>query len=401
MPWLVDLDAAVADRLLDPSSAAELKRRAREEIVETAVNIALFLGVVMVIGGAVEWLKDRLALAFLGFALTVAGAVLLLRLGPRTKLVANATAAIGAALTMWALGDMLFEGQKQRVIPGLLLGAPAAALGFAIYRFAPRKLAVLGGWLLLLGAAAQVFGLLTTESQLRLAWLVLHYVGALTIACGVFLNLRFVTGVALVPLAAALSSETFYGHAAYGLAIYESTLTLLQMSAIALFALAASRSLAERFARHARLIGQLAFIWINMAFWIGSLWGDVLGQHLWGPRWDDFKHPAPAPIDWIYDYEGFQKASEAFKEHALTISADVYTAAWAVVILAMGAWGAIAARRAVLNIALVFGAIHFYTQFFERFAREPLDFLITGVIAILAAWGLWHLNRLMPRQSNG
>ncbi|MEX2648035.1 MAG: hypothetical protein WD673_03375 [Alphaproteobacteria bacterium] len=395
MRWLVDIDSAVADGTLTPEAGIELKRRARAAMVGYAINLALFAGVVMVIAGAAAWLKDRQALAALGVALAAVGTFTLIRGGPRVRLVANAAAIIGATLAMGALVDLLFEGRTERVGVGVALGLPAIAIGWTMRRSAPTTLSVLGGWIMLLGAGVHVAGILTTESRLGLEWVALLYAGTVAIACGVILDVRFVTATAMVPLAAALSSRTFYGHATYGVAIYESSLTIVQMSLIALVALAVSRGFSERFARHARTLGQLSLIWINMAFWVGSLWGDVVGFHLWGPRWDAV---TAGIYDWGVRIAAWEAASKAFKADAIVISADVFAALWALGILAVGAWGASTARRAVLNIAVTFGAIHFYTQYFERLHVTPAAIVVAGVIAIIAAWLLWAVNRrLAPR----
>ena len=395
MQWLVDIDTAVADGTLTDDAGAVLKRRAKEAMVDFAINIALFAGVLMVIGGTAVWLEDRLALAALGAALAAAGTLTLVTGGPRVRLVANATAFIGATLAMGALAYLIFEDQTERIGVGTAIGLPAVALGWAMRRYAPTVLSVLGGWVILLGAGVHIAGILTTESELGLEWLALHYAAAVAIACGTMLDVRFVTAIAIVPLAASLSSRTFYGHATYGVAIYEATLTILQMSLFAALALAASVRFAERFARHARLVGQLALIWINMAFWIGSLWGDTIGFYLWGPRWSaitaGLTH-GPARFD------VWREAVKAFEAQSLVIPADAFAAVWALGILAVGAWGAFTARRAVLNIAVTFGAIHFYTQYFERLEATPEAFIIAGVIAILAAWALWAVNRRFARR---
>lgn len=378
MQWLVDIDSAVADGTLTLTTGAELKRRAREAMVNYAINLALFAGILMVIGGTAYWLEDRRALAALGAALAFLGTLALISGGPRLRLVANAAAVIGATLAIGALAALLFEGQTQRVGLGTALGLPAVMLGLAMRRSAPEALSLLGGWILLLGAGVHIAGVLTTESELGLEWLALHYAGIVAIACGIFLDVRFVTAIAIVPLAAALSARTFYSHAEYGVAIYEATLTVAQMSLIALLALLASRRFSERIARHTRTLGQLALIWTNMAFWVGSLWGDVVGAHLWGPRWG-------------------RTAINEFEAHALVIPADAFAAIWAIGIIAVGAWGALTGRRAVLNIAVTFGAIHFYTQYFERLKATPQVFIIAGVIAILAAWALWVFNRRLAK----
>ena len=370
MQWLVDIDTAVADGILTVDSGGELKRRARDAMIAYAINLALFAGVAMVIGGAAAWLEDRRALGALGAVLTLFGTLTLLHGGPRVRLVANATAIIGVTLAIGAFTDLLFEGRTQRVFIGSALGLPAVAVGWVMRRRFPASLSILGGWMLLLGAAVHVGGILTTESELGLEWMVLHYAGAVAIACGFVLDVRFVTASAIVPLAAALSSRTFYDHAIYGVSIYEATLTILQMSLFAALAFLVTLHVGERMARHARAIGQMALIWANMAFWIGSLWGDAVGLYLW--------HANP--------------------DQALTISADVFAALWALGIIAVGAWGAFTGRRAVLNISVTFGAIHFYTQYFERLKTTPEAITIAGVIAILVAWALWALNRRLARR---
>jgi hypothetical protein len=387
MQWLVDIDTALADGTLTETAGGELKRRARDAMVSYAINLALFAGVLMVIGGAATLLEDRWALVGLGTALAAVGTLTLVWGGPRVRLVANATAIIGATLAIGAIADLLFEGQTQLIGVGAAIGVPAVLIGLAMRRIAPETLSVLGGWILLLGAAVHVAGVLTTESELGLEWLALHYAGAIAIACGVLLNVRIVTAAAIVPLAAALSSRTFYEHASFGVAIYEATLTIVQMSMLAGLALAISQRYVERIARHARTLGQLALIWINMAFWIGSLWGDVLGFHLWGPRRNS-----------VTGLDAWRTAVFDFEAHALVIPADVFAAIWALGILGIGAWGALTARRAVLNIAVTFGGIHFYTQYFERLEATPEAIIIAGVIAILAAWALWSFNRRSARQ---
>ncbi|MGI9523212.1 MAG: hypothetical protein ACR2PG_16370 [Hyphomicrobiaceae bacterium] len=395
MQWLVDLDRAVKDGTLTADGARELKQRARETMVSYAINLALFAGIVMVIGGTVTWLEDNIARSAIGVALTTAGAITLLRGGARLQIVANATAIIGATLAIVSLAGLLFEGRTERLVIGAALGLPTAALGWMIFRFGPKSLSLLGGWILLLGAGTHVAGVLTTESKLGLEWLALHYAGAIAIACGLILDVRFVTAIAMVPLAASLSSRTFYSHAAYGVAIYEVTLTILQMGLFAVLAFAASLQFSERIARHARTLGQLALIWTNMAFWIGSLWGDVVGLFLWGPRWNVVTSDTEKIMS---KYEAWKAAVDAFKAQTLTIPADVFAAAWAVGIISVGAWGALTARRAVLNIAVTFGAIHFYTQYFERLQATPGVIIIAGVIAILASWALWTFNGHLARR---
>ncbi|CCQ72928.1 hypothetical protein [Magnetospira sp. QH-2] len=390
MQWLVDLDRATADGTLSMAGADHLKQKAREAMIAHAINLALFAGVLMVIGGTIAFIPDRWALTMLGGFLTLSAAFLLLTAGPMFRLVANATGFIGAALAVGALTFINFEGVDSRIVAGLAIGLPAILAGVAMRRFAPRALSGLGGWLILLGALVHVLGILTTESQLGLGWLALHYAGLVALVCGMMLNVRFVTAIALVPLAMALSSRTFYSHASYGVAIYESTLTIIQMGLFAAMGYLAAKRYPEQIADHARLIANLSLIWANVAFWIGSLWGDVVGYHLWGPRWEFVTEGMELGTD---KSEYWQAAVDVFEASAITIPADAFTVVWAIGILAVGIWGAMSAKRGVFNIAVTFGSIHFYTQYFERLESSPESFMIAGIIAIGAAWALWSFNR--------
>ena len=49
----------------------------------------------------------------------------------------------------------------------------------------------------------------------------------------------------------------------------------------------------------------------------------------------------------------------------------------------------------MVNLVATFGAIHFYTQWFERLGANPLSILIAGVLALVFALGLWRFNRTL------
>jgi len=47
----------------------------------------------------------------------------------------------------------------------------------------------------------------------------------------------------------------------------------------------------------------------------------------------------------------------------------------------------------VLNLAAVFGAIHFYTQWFEKLGATPFTVLVAGVTTLALAVGIWKYNQ--------
>jgi iron complex transport system permease protein len=56
-------------------------------------------------------------------------------------------------------------------------------------------------------------------------------------------------------------------------------------------------------------------------------------------------------------------------------------------------WAVRANRRWVVNLAAVFGAIHFYTQWFERLGATPVSVLVGGVLVLGFAAVAWKLNQ--------
>jgi hypothetical protein len=50
-------------------------------------------------------------------------------------------------------------------------------------------------------------------------------------------------------------------------------------------------------------------------------------------------------------------------------------------------------RRWVVNVAAVFGGIHFYTQWFERLGATALSVLLAGLLMLAFGFGLWMLNQ--------
>jgi hypothetical protein len=79
----------------------------------------------------------------------------------------------------------------------------------------------------------------------------------------------------------------------------------------------------------------------------------------------------------------------------LVIPDWAFVIAWTIALVAVGIWATAANRRWVINLIAVFGAIHFYTQWFERLGASPGSVLGAGLLALGLAIGLWHLNRAM------
>ena len=71
---------------------------------------------------------------------------------------------------------------------------------------------------------------------------------------------------------------------------------------------------------------------------------------------------------------------------------NVFTIVWAVLLLGVGVWGVYANRRWVVNAAAVFGALHFYTQWFEYLGPNPLAVLGAGILLVVFGLLLRWIN---------
>lgn len=166
---------------------------------------------------------------------------------------------------------------------------------------------------------------------------------------------------AVLALGACLGARTGYWHATYALAIYEPALTVVLFSVLALAAYLISKRLPAAYERVALMAARTSVFMVNFGFWVGSLWGDSL------------RLPGSTRPQIISPFD--------------------FATGWAVALLGVGLWGMQANRRWVVNVAAVFGAIHFYTQWFDKLGPQPAAFLVGGLLMLVFAMGLWSFNR--------
>ena len=75
----------------------------------------------------------------------------------------------------------------------------------------------------------------------------------------------------------------------------------------------------------------------------------------------------------------------------------MFVIGWAAGLVATGVWAARANKRWVVNLLAVFGAIHFYTQFFQRLGASPGSILVAGLAAIGIAFAIVRYNKAAVR----
>lgn len=81
-----------------------------------------------------------------------------------------------------------------------------------------------------------------------------------------------------------------------------------------------------------------------------------------------------------------------FGDDSAGISSTWFAIVWALALLAFGAWAVAANRRWVVNSVAVFGAIHFFTQWFTFLGAQPLSILGGGLLLIVFGFALARFN---------
>ncbi|MFK7762142.1 MAG: hypothetical protein AB8B62_02675 [Roseobacter sp.] len=388
MHTIADTKALAAEGVITQAAARLIETRARSTMVALAINTLLCAGVLFATFGLIFWLADAVLVAVFGVLMLLAGCSVLRHGTDIYAMFGNAAALIGAGMLLGGAGFEMID--KYPEIAGWVLGLGGALVAAVTAWFYQSQTVVnrfVSGAILLIAAALHLVGLGQWLQELTLSGMPVHvfwlYAAALIACAGWFVDLRVISALAIVPFAQALDTSTLYFHAAYVFYSPESTLSILQMTAVIGVGLGLMARNAERLARHARIHVMMAFVVANLCALVGSLWGDVVGQHVWGPVYRSGVYN---------DYDTYREAAEAFRATAVVINADVYSVLWAAVLATIAFFAAHKNLRGLFNAAVTFAAIHAYTQAFETFYDEPLAYVIGGFIAIPLAWGMWRLN---------
>lgn len=259
-------------------------------------------------------------------------------------------------------GVVAVSGAALALVPhpvmAAVLGLLMSGAGMATLFSGNQQWSVLANICLLAGMLMLSGGLVLVMLGSTLAFALVTLMLAAT---AVITRSGLMAACAVLAFGSALGARSGYFHATYTLRIDEPTLTIAVFSVVALALYQLSRF--ERAGlSHVAIIGaRTAIILVNFGFWIGSLWGEKL--------------------------ELFA-GTEPFR-----VPASVFSIGWALALIAVAVWGVRVNRRWVVNVATVFGAIHFYTQWFERLGATPVSVLLAGLLALGLALGLRAFNK--------
>lgn len=254
----------------------------------------------------------------------------------------------------------------------LSFGASAIVIGLAALFPTAETAIVLGGLLLGLGLVLRFKGI----DRWTLFGQVCVTIGALALSGGISvlangsvpINLGIGAGLAiaavaarsglLAALAVIMFTATIGGATAYnGSIFWQPALTVGVLAAITLGLYLLSLRLPPDYERLAIIGARVAILMLNFAFLVGSLFGD-----------DAQKLPPLA-----------------------------FAVAWAVVLVVTGVWAIRANRRWVVNAAAVFGAIHFFVQWFTTLGPSPFSILGGGLLLVGFGFALRWFNAKSSR----
>ncbi|MEM5477499.1 hypothetical protein [Pacificibacter sp. AS14] len=400
MQAVINTKTLLSDGIISVDQAREIELRAREAMVQLVVNTVLFSGILAATSGIIFWLADAVAVAVLGAAMMLAGLLISRRNANVFEMFGQAATLIGAGLWVGGLGVELFTNHPDIAgISSLIIGVVMTVIAVFAFQRAAKYRFVLGAILIMTFALHLAgAGYLVEHHRVTGWWLASAYFYAtLAIAAlGTYIDVRFITALAIVPFAQMLAVSSDYSYASYVFYSKESTLSIVQMLGLIGLLMWLGSKLSERLRRHSATLTIMAFIVANMCALVGALWGDVVGEHIWGPlrpNYRDFHADGLSAAGTYAEARAhFEAAHDAFLATALVISDHAYAIIWAIALAAIAGMAAHKTMRGLFNTAITFGAIHAYTQAFESFHDEPLAYVIGGLAAIPLAWGMWRWN---------
>lgn len=307
MKITLDIDKLLQEGKIDRSDYETLKGFALEETASLALNVLLGFGVVAVAGGMLALLASSVA--------------------------------------------------------SMAIGAGTVALGLYLGIYYAKRWKTLSGISILIGSLMFGGGLVALTEGNFGGLLILT---VLYVAVGIGVRNSLLIVLSAFSLLAALGAMTGYSHASYFFAIDKPLLAIATFSALGVGSYFYSlRATGGDYERLLLVFARTCLFIVNMAFWIGSLWGDNLFDER--DYWSDGKSAVVPDLFFVL--------------------------AWAIALIIVGVWAAKNNRRWAVNLAAVFAAIHFYTQWFERLGATPGSVVVAGIIAIGIAVGLLRFNQ--------
>jgi hypothetical protein len=255
---------------------------------------------------------------------------------------------------------------------GSALGVALVLIGLAVTFLGSEQWSLLGTAATIIGALLLSGGVIGLFEG---AFAGTCFTVALLFGLAVLIRSTFLMALVPFAVAGALGGSTGYAHATYMLIVREPAITIAVFSLLAAAAYSFSQQLEPAYERLALVFARVSLLLVNFGFWVGSLWGDYPGE------------------SWVHgDIYSRSGSWEGWRATALHIPDYVFVIGWALLLVAVGIWGAYVNRRWVVNAAATFGAIHLYTQWFERLGAQPWAIIVAGLTVVAVAVAMWRYN---------
>ena len=261
------------------------------------------------------------------------------------QLAINVLLGLGAAAV--AVGVGILIPSLETIIA---LGALLFTAGFAMRLARVQQWSIFAQIIMVIGALALVGGLFSLFGEAP--WVRIALTLA-TAAAGVAALSGLLVSLSVLAFAATITIDVNLWTATHDLAVAIASLSAL---VLALYIL--SLRLPPAYERLAIIGMRTAILLVNGAFFLGSVFGDD------GLGW----------------------------------SSLTFAIAWALALLAFGAWAVLVNRRWVVNSVAIFGAIHFFTQWFLALGAQPFSILGGGLLLIGFGLALARFNGVYGRR---
>ncbi|KQX39901.1 hypothetical protein ASD04_04415 [Devosia sp. Root436] len=256
------------------------------------------------------------------------------------ELGSNVLFALGAAAVATGIGVLLPALETL-----VALGAVLFAGGFWLRMARVARWNVFAQIVMVIGALALLGGLGGLFGEQLWVRIVLT---AATGAAAILATSGLLAALAVLAFAATITIDVELWTPTHYLAV-----AIVALSALVLGLYLLSLRLKPVHERLAIIAMRTAILLVNVAFFTGSIFGDDL-------------------LGWSGLY---------------------FSVAWAIALLAFGSWAVFANRRWVVNTVAVFGAIHFFTQWFMALGAQPFSILGGGLLLIVFGLALARFNR--------
>lgn len=256
------------------------------------------------------------------------------------ELGSNVLFALGAAAVATGVGVLL--PTLETVIA---LGAVLFGVGFWLRVTRVSRWSVFAQIIMVIGALALLGGLgglFGEHLWVRVGLTAATALAAVLATSGLLASLAVLAFAATITLDVDVWAPTHY-----------LLVAIVALSALVLGLYLLSLRLMPVYERLAIIAMRTAILLVNGAFFVGSIFGDEL----------------------------------------LDLPGLYFAIAWAIALLAFGAWAVLANRRWVVNTVAVFGAVHFFTQWFMALGAQPLSILGGGMLLIGFGLALARFNR--------